>query len=104
MYEVVQGQAFVPLVFALVSSTDHVTPLTGAVPAVTLAKNGIPGFATAVGAVAEIGAGWYKVLGNPLDSSNAGPLLLHATAAGADPADTSYLVVPLVPCVPSVCC
>ena len=103
MYEVIQGQAFVSLTFFLVSSTDHVTPLTGAVPSVTLAKNGIPGFAPCVGAIREIGSGWYEVIGNPLDSSNSGPLLLHATAAGADPSDTSFLVVPYLPCVPSCC-
>jgi hypothetical protein len=91
-YEIKQGQTAQPLVFLLVSSTDHISGLTGATPAVTLSKNG-GAFASPAGSVTEIGNGWYKVAGNAADSGTLGPLLLHATATGADPVDDRYEVV-----------
>jgi len=51
------------------------------------------GFASPAGAVSEIGSGWYKVAGNATDSGTLGPLLLHATASGADPVDDCFPVV-----------
>ena len=91
-YPLLLGQTLHPLLFLLVSSTDHVSPVTGAVPTVTLSKDGAA-YAAAVGAVTETGNGWYKVAGNATDSGTLGVLLLHATAAGADPCDESYRVV-----------
>lgn len=91
-YLIKQNQTARPLVFLLVDATDHVTPLTGLSPTVTLSKNGAA-FGASAGVVSEIGNGWYKVAGNAADSDTLGPLLLHATAAGADPTDDRFDVV-----------
>lgn len=91
-YLIKQNQTARPLVFLMVNSTDHVSPKTGLTPTVTLSKNGAP-FTSPAGGVSEIGNGWYKVDGNSTDSNTLGPLLLHATAAGADPTDDRFDVV-----------
>lgn len=91
-YEVQQSSAAYPLVFLLVSSTDHISPVTGATPTVTISKAG-GAFAAPAGAVSEIGDGWYKVAGNATDTGTLGPLILHATATGADPTDMLFPVV-----------
>lgn len=91
-YSVAQNNTTEPLLFLLVSSSDHISPLTGATPTVTLSKNG-GAFAAPVGAVSEVGSGWYAVAANALDANTLGPLVLHATATGADPADDQYEVL-----------
>lgn len=91
-YPIKQSQTDQPLEFLLVSSTDHITGKTSVSPTVTLSKNG-SAFASPAGAVSEIGSGWYKVAGNTTDSNTLGPLLLHATATGADPCDDVFPVV-----------
>lgn len=91
-----QSSTAQPLVFLLVQSSDHITGLTGASPTVTLSKAG-GSFASPSGAVSEIGSGWYKVAGNATDTGTLGPLLLHATAASADPVDDRYDVVAFDP-------
>src|SRR5262245_41574228 len=91
-YQVQQSTIAYPLVFLMVQSSDHVTPLTGASPTVAISKAG-GAFATPAGAVAEIANGWYKVAGNATDTSTLGPLLLHATAPGGDPSDMLYEIV-----------
>lgn len=85
-----------PMPFLLVSSTDHITPVTGATVTVTISKDG-GSFGAAVGAAAEIGSGWYKLAGDTTDRATLGTFLLHATAAGADPADDRYDIVPWNP-------
>lgn len=67
----------------LVDSTDHVTPKTGATVTVQLSKNGAA-FATASGSVTEIGNGWYRVTLTAAETDTPGPLLVRATATGAD--------------------
>jgi hypothetical protein len=95
-YEVTQASADYPLVFLLISSTDHITGLTGASPTVTIAKNAGT-FATPAGAVTEVGNGWYKVAANGTDTSTLGPMLLHASATGSDPVDMMFPVVAVNP-------
>jgi hypothetical protein len=85
-----------PVVFGMVSSADHVSALTGASPTVVISKNG-GAFAAPAGAVAEIGQGWYKLTPSGADATTNGPLLLHATASGGDPADISAQVVAFSP-------
>ncbi len=85
-----------PLLFLLLSSTDHITGKTGATPTVTISKAG-GAFGAPGGAVTEVGNGWYKVAGSATDTATTGPLLLHATAAGADPCDDRYEVVAFNP-------
>jgi hypothetical protein len=85
-YPILQSSTQSALLFFLTDETDHISPLTGASPTVTLSKNG-GSFASPSGAVSEIGSGWYKVAGNATDTGTLGPLALHATATGADPCD-----------------
>lgn len=91
MNDLFQNQTAEVLPFLMVQSSDHETALTGASPVVTLSKNG-SSFAAASGTVSEIGNGWYAVAGNATDSNTLGPLLLHATASGGDPADETFQV------------
>lgn len=84
------------LTFLMVQSSDHITPATGLAPTVTLSKAGAA-FAAPAGAVSEIGNGWYRVAGNATDTNTLGSLILHATAAGADPTDREYAVVAFDP-------
>jgi hypothetical protein len=76
----------------MVSSTDHVTPVTGLSPTVVISKNG-GAFASPSGAVSEIGNGWYAIAGNASDRDTLGELLIHATGTGADPVDDRYMIV-----------
>src|SRR5580765_2525308 len=91
-YPLKQAQTAQALVFLMVDSTDHLSPKTGLAPTVTLSKNGAT-FGSPAGAVTEVGSGWYKVAGHATDSGTLGPLVLHATATGADPTDDRYDVV-----------
>ncbi len=87
-----QNSSAHPLQFMLVSSTDHVTPVTGATPNVQISKNGAA-FAAPAGASSELGNGWYQLAGNATDTNTLGPLLVHVTATGADPTDEEFLIV-----------
>lgn len=84
------------IVFLMVDSSDHVTGKTGLSPTVTISKNG-GSFASPSGTVSEIGNGWYKLAPASGDVDTLGPLILHATASGADPADVEYRVVAFDP-------
>lgn len=83
-----------PLMFLMVSSVDHITGMPGLAPVVTIRKPG-GAFVAPAGAVSNLGNGWYQVAGNVTDSNTLGPLLLHATAAGCDPTDSTFDVVPV---------
>ena len=80
----------------MIDSSDHICPKTGLSPTVTISKNGAI-FAAPSGAITEVANGWYKVAGNATDSNTLGPLLLHASAAGADPVDECFNVVAFDP-------
>lgn len=87
---VLQSSTQLPLLFMLVSSTDHISPVTGATPTVSISKNGAAGV-TPSGTVSEVDStnlpGLYKVAGNATDTNTLGAIFLHATATGADPTD-----------------
>ena len=92
------GEQTTPIImFLLVASTDHITPITGlgSAPVVTLSKNG-GAFAAATNTVIEVGNGWYKVTLAGLETYLAGivgwDLVLHATGVGADPTDRMFTV------------
>lgn len=87
-----QSTTTYPIPFLMVDSADHITGKTGLTPTVTISKNG-GAFGAPSGAVTEIGSGWYALAGNATDRNTLGELLLHATAAGADPVDDRYEVV-----------
>lgn len=91
-YQVKQSSTAYPLVFFMTDSSDHITGKTGLSPTVTIRKPG-GSFVSPSGAVTEIGNGWYQVAGNATDTNTLGPLLLHATATGADPTDMVFEVV-----------
>jgi hypothetical protein len=95
MQLILNGEAR-PIPFFIAASADHVTGLTGAAPTVTLSKNG-GAFAAPAGAVTEVGDGWYKLVPSGADITTNGVLLLHATAAGGDPADVKCQVVAFSP-------
>ncbi|GIW60993.1 MAG: hypothetical protein KatS3mg087_2059 [Patescibacteria group bacterium] len=87
-----QNDTSKPIVFLMVDSADHITGKTGLTPTVTISKNG-GAFAAPSGAVSEIGNGWYKLTPAAADVDTLGPLIIHATATGADPTDVEYQVV-----------
>ena len=86
--------AEIPLYFLMVSSTDHITGATGLAASMTvqLCKSSLS-FVAPAGAIVEVGNGLYCVMPNATDTSNVGVLWLHATAPGADPCDTLYMVI-----------
>lgn len=91
-----QSSTAQPLVFFMADSTDGKTGKTGLTCTVTISKSG-GSFSSPAGAVSEIANGFYKVAGNATDTNTLGPLLLHATGTGADPADKEYSVVAFDP-------
>jgi hypothetical protein len=98
-YDVPWNSADIPLIFLMIDSTDHITGKPGLTPTVTISKNG-GSFATPSGAVTGIANGWYKAAGNATDTNTLGPIILHATATGADDADAIYPVVANNPQLP----
>lgn len=95
-YPIKQSTTAQPLVFFMTDTADHITGKTGLSPTVKLSKNGAAGVSPS-GAVSQIDStnhpGWYQVAGNATDSNTLGPLILHASSAGADPADDTFIVV-----------
>jgi len=87
-----QSSTQLALKFFLTQSADHITGLTGATPTVTIRKEG-GAFAAPSGAVTEIANGWYQVAGNATDTNTLGEIVLHATAASADPFDGPVALV-----------
>lgn len=76
----------------LVSASDHVTGLAGATPSVQVSKNG--GAFTAISpVVTERSFGWYSIALESGHTNVLGDLVVHVSAAGADPADPSLEVV-----------
>ena len=75
--------------FLLVSSSDHVSAVTGSSPdslVVNLSKAG-GAFAAAGGTITEVSSGWYKIALTTTDTNTLGDLAYHITATGADPTD-----------------
>lgn len=95
-----QNQTADCLYFWMFDSTDHVTGLTGLIPSAEFSKNGAAGVA-ASGAISQVDStnlpGLYKIAGNATDSNTLGPLVLRATAAGADAWTDEWQVVAFDP-------
>jgi hypothetical protein len=89
---ILKSSTEVPLVFAMVLTSDHTSPATGLSPTVTISKNA-GAFASPAGAVSEIGNGWYKIAANATDTNTLGPLLVYATAGTADQAIPVFYTV-----------
>ena len=96
MLELKQGATDKVIPFLLVVSSNHIDGATGLTPSVEISKNG-SAFAAPAGTIAEIGAGWYKLTPTSADTNTAGSLIVHASAAGADPSDRECLVVSVDP-------
>lgn len=93
MKDLLQSSTQEAIVFGpMVSSSDHITAVTGISPTVTISKNG-GSFASPSGAVTEVGNGFYKIAGNATDTNTLGPLIVHATGTGADVFDERFQVV-----------
>ncbi len=80
----------------LVSSTDYVTPVTGATLAVTLSKAG-GAFASISPTVTDRGNGWYSVVLTSAHTDTLGDFVLRITASGADSIDLREEVFALLP-------
>lgn len=80
-----------PILFKMVDSTDHITPKTDLSPTVLISKNG-GSFASASGAVSQVGNGVYALAGNATDRNTLGELVIYATATGADPVTEIYSI------------
>jgi hypothetical protein len=93
-----QSDTTYPLFFMLISSSDHITGLTGKSGSVvvSLSKNGAGGGVPA-GAISEVDAtnhpGLYKIADNATDSNTLGVLNIHAKDAASDPMDCKYDIV-----------
>lgn len=72
--------------FIMVSAGDHISPITGLTPTVLISKNG-GSLAAAVGTVAEVGSGFYKISLSSSDTTTFGELGYHVLGTGADPTD-----------------
>lgn len=82
--------------FLLVSSTDHVTPVTGLGGSVTVTISKSYGaFASPSATIGEVGNGWYSLSGSGLatDLGTLGDIVIHAFGTGSDPTDVTYTVV-----------
>lgn len=90
MQAVSQSSTTYAVVFLLVDETDHVTPVTGASPTITISKNGAA-FSAASGSAEEVGGGLYK-LANASDFDTLGTCVLKASAGGCDPSITIFRV------------
>ena len=82
--------------FLMISSTDHISPLTGATVTVNISKAGAA-FGAAAGTVTEIANGWYKVALTTVDTGTLGDLSYHCTATGGDPTDFADQIVAFNP-------
>jgi hypothetical protein len=82
------------ILYYLTSSSDHITGKTGlgSTPTVTISKNS-GAFAGAGGSSEEVGNGWYVYAPLTAETNTDGPLALHITGTGADPADVACQVI-----------
>lgn len=96
-----QNSTTYPIPFFMADDIDHISGETGLVPTVTICKSGALAFGAAAGAVTEAGNGWYWLAGNAADRDTLGELLIHASAANADPTDISCMIVNYNPFAPT---
>jgi len=87
-----QNSTAYPIVFFMRDETDLKTGELGLSPTVTRSKNG-GAWGAALGAVTEVGGGWYSFAGNATDRNTLGDLHLVISATGAA---TEHLVVAIV--------
>lgn len=76
------------LVFLLVSAADAVTAVAGATDlSVEISQNG-GAFVAATNSVAEIGAGWYRIVLTGAETAADGPLIIRASGKDGQGVDT----------------
>jgi hypothetical protein len=76
--------------FLMVSPSDHVTPVTGLTPTVTMSQDGASTFTSAAGTVAEIANGWYSFDATQADM-NADLIIFKFADPAADSTGVTYL-------------
>lgn len=79
----IQNGSTPTIVFLMVDEADDETAEPGLSPSVSISKNG-GAFAAVTNAISQIGNGWYKVTLTATETNTDGPLIVRATAAGAD--------------------
>jgi hypothetical protein len=82
--------------FAMVSSSDHISALTGASPTLQISKAG-GSFAAPAGTVSEVGGGWYIFHATAVDTNTLGDLAINVTATGGDPTALKEQIVAFNP-------
>lgn len=92
-YSLPQALALRDLLFFMTDSSNRPAGKTGLSPTVVISKNG-GSFNTPSGNIFQVGNGWYRVAANAADVATIGPLILTATAAGADPTNVMFEVIP----------
>lgn len=76
----------------MIDDTDHVSGKEGLTLTIEQAKS-FGAFAVITPTVIERGFGWYEIFLDAPSTSTLGDLVLHITAAGADPTDLKWQVV-----------
>jgi hypothetical protein len=76
----------------LTDSADHITGKAGLTPTISASKDG-GAFAAITPTVADRGSGWYNLALTAAHTDTLGDLVLHVTAAGADPTDVAMRIV-----------
>jgi hypothetical protein len=90
MRELRQNTSTTVMIF--MTDTDHVTGKTGLTLTIEASKNGAA-FAVITPTVTERDYGWYRLSLLAAHTDTLGELVLHITAAGADPTDFRMHVV-----------
>ncbi len=79
------------VLFQLLSSTDHLTAITGKSASVTVQQRKKGGtWTTPLSTISEVGYGWYKYTGNAGDFDTLGTLNVRAYDTGTDVAEYVY--------------
>jgi len=89
MSDFLKGVPAVAAVF--VTSTDHVTGISGATLTIYASKNG-GAFNLISPSVVDTGFGWYSLYLSSADLNTVGDMAIHITAPGADPVDVLWKV------------
>lgn len=92
MSQIVQATPY--LASVLMVLTDHVNGAPGKVLSVQIRRAGGVWYTPVSLVISDAGYGWYDVTLLPADTAFLGDLLIHAAAAGCDPSDEKYQVVP----------
>ncbi len=80
----------------MIDEADHITGLPGLTLTIEISKS-FSAFAVITPFVIDRGYGWYELFLTSSHTSNLGDLVMHVTAAGADPTDLKWQITPGAP-------